>query len=273
MPPQAVPAISETFAANRSRGRVAITVEASRGRSRRTQVYEDGALRVRFPNGDDLEAMIVNTAGGMAGGDSFSLEFVANAKAALTVTTAAAEKVYRSLGDDTVIDVRLEVGPGASLHWLPQETILFDAAQLRRSIEIDLATGAGLLAAEALVFGRTAMDETVSQGRLFDRWRVRREGKLFYADTARLGGNISEVLARRAVAAGAIAIATVLIAPGDDSQVNAVREQNYAGEVGISCWNGIALARLAAKSGEALRRDLRLVLQAIGGELPRLWLN
>jgi urease accessory protein len=117
------------------------------------------------------------------------------------------------------------------------------------------------------------MDETVSQGRLFDRWRVRREGKLFYADTARLGGNISEVLARRAVAAGAIAIATVLIAPGDDSQVNAVREQNYAGEVGISCWNGIALARLAAKSGEALRRDLRLVLQAIGGELPRLWLN
>jgi urease accessory protein len=265
--------VSETFAANRSRGRIVLSVDSIDGRSRRSHVYEDGSLRVRFPNGDDLEAMIVNTAGGMAGGDSFALEFQVNEAASLTVTTAAAEKVYRSLGDDTTIDVRLSVGPGATLRWLPQETILFDAARLHRTIDIDIARDASLLAAEAIVFGRTAMDEAVSQGRLFDRWRVRREGRLIFADTTRLDGAITEKLARSAVTAGGIAIATVLIAPGDDSRLAAVRGQSYSGEVGISAWNGIALARLVAQNGETLRRDLRLLLQSIDGALPRLWLS
>lgn len=265
--------MSETFAANRSRGRITLSVEASGGRSRRANVYEDGALRVRFPNGDDLEAMIVNTAGGMAGGDSFSLEFQAGDGASLTVTTAAAEKVYRSLGDDTAIDVRLRVGSGGKLRWLPQETILFDGALLRRTIEVDVAADASLLAAEAVVFGRTAMNEAVLEGRLFDRWRVRRDGRLVFADTTSLDGAVNDRLAQAAVAAGGIAVATVLIAPGNDGQVAAVREQNYSGEVGISAWTGIALARLVAKDGETLRRDLRLLLQSIDGALPRLWLN
>ena len=123
-----MPAVSpsqqtRTFKANRSHGRISLSVGASGGRSRRKQVYEDGALRVRFPNGDDLEAMIVNTAGGMAGGDRFSFEAHVGEEASLTVTTAAAEKVYRSLGDDTVVDVRLQVERGGTLRWLPQETI------------------------------------------------------------------------------------------------------------------------------------------------------
>jgi urease accessory protein len=265
--------VSETFAANRSRGRIVLSVGAASGQSKRKHVYEDGALRVRFPNGDDLEAMIVNTAGGMAGGDRFALEIKVNDAAALTVTTAAAEKVYRSLGDDTTIDIRLNLGPGASLRWLPQETILFDAARLRRTIEIDIAADATLLAAEAVVFGRTAMDETVTQGRLFDRWRIRRDGRLIFADTASLDGAIAGKLAHAAAAAGGVAIATVLIAPGNDAHIAAVRAQDFSGEVGISAWNGIALARLVAHNGEALRRDLRLVLRSFGGALPRLWLN
>ena len=264
---------SRIFAANRSRGRVVLSIDAANGRSRRKRVYEDGALRVRFPHGDDLEAMIVNTAGGMAGGDRFALEFSIGAGAALTVTTAAAEKVYRSLGDDTAIDVRFDIGTGGSLRWLPQETILFDAAQLHRTIEIDLAADATVLAAEAIVFGRTAMDEAVTHGQLFDRWRVRRAGKLIFADTASLGGAIAEKLAQPAVAARGLAVATVLLAPGDDAHVAAVRAQEFTGEVGISAWNGIALARLVARDGETLRRDLRLILQSLGGALPRLWLN
>jgi urease accessory protein len=264
---------ARTFADNRARGRIALAVQAAHGRSRRRNVYEDGALRVRFPNGDDLEAMIVNTAGGMAGGDRFTLSATVDKDAALTVTTAAAEKVYRSLGDDTAIDVRLKVGPGATLRWLPQETILFDAAQLHRSIDIDLSADATLVAAEAVVFGRTAMDERVLQGRLFDRWRVRRDGRLIFADTTRIDGAIAETLARSAVAARGIAVATVVVVPGDDEKVAAVRKREFAGEVGISAWSGIALARLVAHNGEALRHDLRSVLQALGGALPRLWLN
>ena len=266
-------ATQATFKANRSHGRIALSIAASGGRSRRKHVYEDGALRARFPNGDDLEAMIVNTAGGMAGGDRFSFEVHVDEGAALTVTTAAAEKVYRSLGDDTAVDVRLNVDSRATLRWLPQETILFDAARLRRTIEIDLAADASLVMAEGVVFGRAAMDEEMRQGRLFDRWRVRREGKLVFADTTQLADDIAGQLAHQAVARGGIAMATLFIAPGSETKVAAVRGRDYAGEVGMSTWNGIALARLVAQSGEALRHDLRQVLRALGGALPRLWLN
>jgi urease accessory protein len=264
---------AQTFAAKRSHGRIALSVSAEGGRSRRKQIYEDGALRARFPNGDDLEAMIVNTAGGMAGGDRFVFEAKVGEGAALTVTTAAAEKVYRSLGDDTTADVRLSVESRGTLRWLPQETILFDAARLRRTIDIEIATDAALVMAEGIVFGRTAMEEEMRQGRLFDRWRVRRDGQLVFADTTQLSGDITQQLSHAAVARAGIAIATVFIAPGTDTQVAAVRAQDYSGDVGISAWNGIALARLVAQSGEALRHDLRQILLAVGGPLPSLWLN
>ena len=164
------------------------------------------------------------------------------------VTTAAAEKVYRTLGPDSVIDVKLDVGPGATLAWLPQETILFDRARLSRGIEVDLAPDAQLLLAEAIVFGRLGMGEAVEDGTLFDRWRVRRGGRLIYAEGVRLDGPIARRLAETAVAKGGIAIATVLIVPGGDETVQAVRalQDQFIGEVGASAWNGIAAVRLCA---------------------------
>jgi urease accessory protein len=131
---------------------------------RRSRVHEAGSLRVRFPNGisrDTLDAVIVNTAGGMAGGDDFGIDIDVGPGARLTVTTAAAEKIYRSLGADTEIAVKLNVSPGGALAWLPQETILFDQVRLRRSIDIELAEDSHLLLVEAVVFGRSAMGETL----------------------------------------------------------------------------------------------------------------
>jgi urease accessory protein len=242
-------------------------------------VHEAGSLRVRFPNadrGNALEAVIVNTAGGMAGGDRFAIDIEVGAGAALTVTTAAAEKVYRSLGPDTSIDVKLEVGAGGALAWVPQETILFDQMRLARTIDVELARGASLLLAEAVVFGRSAMGEAVMSGSCFDRWRVRVDGTLVFAETIRLGGAIAPRLAERAIAEGGVAIASVVKIPGDEASVAAVRASNdsFAGEVGASAWNGIAVARLVAVDGAALHRDLVRVLMALGGApLPRLWLN
>jgi urease accessory protein len=270
---QAKIAKAKAFAGNRVQSRVALSVKASAGRSRRDRIYEDGALRVRFPNGDDLEAVVINTAGGIAGGDRFAFEVDVGDGAALTVTTAAAEKTYRSLGEPATVDVKLNVGAGGSLYWLPQETILFNAAQLRRGIEADVAEDTKLLMIESVVFGRTAMDEAVTQGSLFDRWRLRRGGKLVFADTLRLDGAIAEKLGQPAIAAGGCAIATALLTPVDEAQVVALREQPYTGDVGVSAWNGFALMRLVARDGETLRQDIKLLLAAIGGTLPRLWLN
>jgi urease accessory protein len=269
----------DIFAGNRAFGRIALTVAAQAGVSRRARVHEAGALRLRFPNAasrEHLDAVIVNTAGGMAGGDRFGIDIAVGAGASLTVTTAAAEKVYRSHGPDTALGIKLDVAAGAALAWLPQETILFDRVRLARTIDVTLERGASVLIAEAVVFGRAAMGETVGEGRLFDRWRVRHDGRLIFAETLRLDDAIARRLKQRAVAADGVAVATVLKIPGDETAVAAVRAigETCAGEVGVSAWNGLALARLVAKDGAALRRDLANVVTALGERhLPRLWLN
>lgn len=268
---------SETFAANRAVGGVSLSVRAAGGFTRRARVHEHGSLRVRFPGAParELEAVVINTAGGIAGGDRFDFDLTVGAGASLVATTAAAEKIYRSLGPDATIGVKLDVASGASLAWLPQESILFDHARLARTIDVDLAADARLILAEAIVFGRTAMDENVIEGRLVDRWRVRRGGKLVFAEGVRLDGAIAEKLAGAAVARGGIAVATVLSVPGEETFVDAVRTlDGLRGEVGASAWNGIAVARLVAPDGAALRHDLTMVLTALrGAALPRLWLN
>jgi urease accessory protein len=270
---------SEIFAGNRAISRIAVSVAADGADSRRQRVHEAGALRVRFPNvarGDALTAVFVNTAGGMTGGDHFNIDIALGAGARLAATTAAAEKIYRSLGPDTRIDVKFDVGAGAALAWVPQETILFDRVRLRRSIEADLARDASLLLAESVVFGRSAMGETVLSGHFFDRWRIRIGGALAFAESLRLDGNIAQHLARRAVANDGVAIASVLKIPGDDAAVAAVRaiEKDFVGEVGVSTWNGLTIVRLVARDGAALRHDLVGAVTALGGmPLPRLWLN
>jgi urease accessory protein len=269
---------AETFAANRAVGRIALAVKANGGVTRRWRVREEGSLRVRFPGppAGELEAVIVNTAGGVAGGDRLRLEVSVEPGARLVVTTAAAEKIYRTLEPDAAIDVTLAVGAGGSLAWLPQETILFDRARLRRSIEVDLAEDARLILAEALVLGRSGMGEVVDDGGLVDRWRLRRNGRLIHAEAMRLEGGIAAKLKEPAVAKGGVAVATVLVAPGDDATVATVRalDPAFRGEVGASAWNGFAVMRLCAADGAALRHDLVAVLSALrGAALPRLWRN
>jgi urease accessory protein len=265
------------FAGNRAFGKLDMTVQSMGGRTRRQRVREEGCLRARFPHPQSasLEAILVNTAGGIAGGDRHDINVVLGAGAHLTIGTAAAEKVYRSLAPDSRISVNFQIGAAASLAWLPQETIVFDGAILSRDIAVDLAESATLVLAEAIVFGRAAMGERVQSGRLFDRWRVRRGGRLIFAETLTLTGGIASAMAQPAIAAGGSAVATVLIVPADEAVVERVRAlEPFAGEVGISAWNGFALARFCAPDGEALRRDLIAVLGAIRHTaLPRLWLN
>jgi len=267
----------DIFAANRAVGHVALSVKCVGGKTRRAEVHEAGSLRVRCPGApaEELEAIVINTAGGVAGGDRFALEIRAGQGTSLVVTTAAAEKVYRTLGPEALIDVKLDVSVGASLAWLPQETILFDRARLSRSIAVDLAGDARLFLAEAIVFGRTGMGEAIEEGALFDRWRVRREGRLIFAEGVRLDGAIARRLGEAAVAKGGIAFATVLIVPGNDQTVQAVRavQGDFICEVGASAWNGLAVVRLCARDGAALRHDLLRVMTAVRGSLPRIWTN
>jgi urease accessory protein len=192
------------------------------------------------------------------------------------VTTAAAEKVYRAQGPAAEVNIALKAAAGARLSWLPQETILFDRARVSRQIDIDLAEGASLLLCEIVVFGRAAMGERMLHGEFVDRWRLRRGGRLVFAETVRLDGDIGAKLTESAVAKGGVAIGTALIVPGDEALVERIREvsNSFGGEVGISSWNGFAMARFCAQDAALLRADMMAVLgRASASALPRMWLN
>jgi urease accessory protein len=269
---------ASVFAANRARGAVSFEVKSADGVTRRGDLHESGSLRVRFPSpeGEGLSAVFVNTAGGVAGGDRFDIEIAAREGARLTLTTAAAEKIYRASGKPAELNIALKAADGAHLAWLPQETILFDRARVARRIDIDLAEAASLLLCEIVVFGRAAMGETMRHGEFDDRWRVRRGGKLIFAENVHLDGEIGEKLSQPAVAKAGAAIGTALIVPGDAALVERIREasESFGGEVGISAWNGFAMARFCAQDAARLRAHMMAVLgRASGSALPRLWLN
>jgi urease accessory protein len=271
-------ATSAIFAANRARGAIAFDVHHTEGVTRRRHLHESGSLRVRFPSpeAEGLSAVFVNTAGGIAGGDRFDIDIATGEGSRLAVTTAAAEKVYRAAGPAAQLNITLKAAAGSHLAWLPQETILFDRARVLRRIDIDLAEGASLLLCEIVVFGRSAMGERMLQGEFVDRWRLRRGGRLAFAETVRLDGDIGQKLARPAISKGGAAIGTALIVPGDEALVERIREisDSFGGEVGISSWNGFAMARFCAQDAAKLRADMIAVLgRASGSALPRLWLN
>ncbi|WP_394072506.1 urease accessory protein UreD [Roseixanthobacter glucoisosaccharinicivorans] len=269
--------VSEAPKRQRSVGRLRIAAAGARGRTHLQELEEQGALRGRLPRSDggDMEAVIVNTSGGVACGDRFAIEIEARDGARLTVSTPAAEKVYRSDADEASIHVRLVAGHGAALHWLPQETILFDQARLTRRYEVDLAPESQFLAFEALVLGRAARGEVMKSGALVDQWRVRRGGGLIYADALRLDGAIDTLLTKPAIANGRHALATLLyVAPDAEARLDAVRAalESCASECGASAWNGLLVVRWLAADSEMLRRDATSFLMNFrGAPLPRVW--
>lgn len=268
----AVASASEPPALQRARGEVRITAKRRGDATVLDRLYQSGSGKARIPRGEGFEAVLLNTAGGVTGGDLFRNDITAGAGTTVTVTTQTAERIYRSTGDDGRIENRLTLERGARLDWLPQETILFDGGRVARRLTVDMAEDASLLAIEPLVLGRSAMGERVARGFAGDQWRVRRGGRLVYADALRLGGDIEGVTARAAVLQGAVGCASLVYIGGDaEDRVDAVR--GAIGEAGgASAWNGLLAARLVAPDGAALRRALLRVVPALRpGPLPRVW--
>lgn len=238
-------------------------------------LFQDGAAKIRLPRTHDAdgEAILINSAGGLTGGDRLAFAVEVGAHATATVTTQACERVYRSIDGAAEVAVELKAGPAARLDWLPQETILFDRACFSRRIDVDLGEKAEFLAVEAVIFGRRAMGESVAEGLFRDRWRLRREGRLIHADDIVLRGAISLLAARTAVLAGAGAMATIIgVTNEPDRLLDAVRVA--LGEWGgASAFGGKLVARVVAHDGRELRRRLVPAIIALRGgrPLPKAW--
>jgi urease accessory protein len=246
------------------------------GACRLQTLFQEGCAKIRLPTplpGQCPEAIVINTAGGLTGGDRFRVEAELGVGAAAVLTTQACERVYRSISGNAVIENSLRAAPGTRLAWLPQETILFDGGQLSRHLDVGLEGDAEFVAVEAVLLGRTAMGERVCAGSLRDRWRVRRDGKLVFADDLQLNGDIAGMTASAATLGGRSAFATVFYAGSEFERLLAPVRAALGEDGGASAWNGKLVVRLAAISGLMLRRRLEPILTLLlGGQpLPKAW--
>jgi urease accessory protein len=257
----------------RARGEARVSVRDGGGRTRLAGLRQAGSLKLVFPQGAGMTAMVVNTAGGVTGGDRLSLAAEAGAGARLTLTTQAAERLYAALpGEPGRIANRLSLEGGARIDWLPQETIVYDRARIERSLAIEMDADATLLAVEPLVFGRRAMGERVTSLALTDRIRLSRGGELLLADTLRLHGDAAAILAR--TAAGAGAAATLLYAaPDAEARLPALRALLPATAGASLARPRLIVARFLAGDGFSLRAGLIPALTLLhGSDLPRSWM-
>jgi len=260
----------------RARGAGRIAVRAEGDRTRLARLHQDGCGKIRLPRdarAESLEAVLINTAGGMTGGDRLEWAAEAGSGARLTLTTQACEKVYRARDGEAEVRTTLSLGESSRIDWLPQETILFDGGAIRRRMDADLAPAARLLALEAVILGRTARGETVRSGTLRDRWRVRSEGRLVFADDVRLEGPVADLAAAAPILAGARAYASLLLV-AEDAPRFLDRLRGALGPLGgASAFEGKLFARVVAPDGFALRSALLPALEILrdGASLPRVW--
>lgn len=221
-----------------------------------------------------MEAILINTSGGLTGGDVIEWSVAAAASTSLCVTTQANEKIYKASADTASVSTAIRVGEGASLHWLPQETILFDQSSLTRRLDVDLAADAEFLAVEAVLLGRKAMGEAVLGGFFRDRWRVRRSGRLIHAEEMRLDGEIARLSEAAAVLSGQVAFATLFYSgPLAEALLPHLRECLESSFGGVSAWNGKLVARLVAPTGYELRKILVPAISVLrkGAPVPKVW--
>lgn len=247
-------------------------------------LYQKAPCRILFPapeEGDPVTAVLLTTSGGLTGGDRLEIKVDVGEGADCVLTTQAAEKIYRSLGDDCSIDVRLSIAARACAEWLMQETILFDGARLRRRTEADVAHDGRLLAVESIVFGRQAMGEDFRFGLIFDSWRIKREGRLIWADSMRLDGDVGEQRRAPFGFGEAQGCATVIYV-GQDAGAHvelarcAVAEAGVTG--GATLIDGVLIARMLADDAALLRRTVARVVPALRAaiagrpaHMPRVW--
>jgi len=273
----------------RADGALGLRFDAAHGTTRLADLYQRDPCRTLLPEPDPGEprtAVLITTAGGLTGGDRLDVKIAVDASAVALCTPQAAEKIYRSPGNPAVIDIGLTVAPGAALEWLPQEMILFDGARLKRSVTLDLAGDARLLAGDITVFGRTARGERFTAGELSDRWRLRRDGRLLWTDATRLSDDILSRLDHPAGFDGAVAQGLILYrgpepaAARDRLRALLEAEDGEAADrtlAGATVLDDLLLLRLLDRDAARLRRCFALLWAALRpglglpGRMPRLW--
>ncbi len=249
---------------------------------RRTELerlFQEGSAHIRLPEVHEAhaEAVLINSAGGLTGGDHLEWAVEAGAGTESVITTQSFEKIYRRLSGEARITTRINIGEHARVDWLPQETILFNHSALKRELHVEMAETSRFVALEAVILGRAAMGESVKSAIFHDRWRITKAGNLVHAEDLRLTGEIEDCFRKTALLNGNKAFASlVYIGPEDDDQMKLVTKKAGCGESlssGITTFNGKIVVRLVAPDGYALRHKLVSFLHLLRDNkpLPKVW--
>ncbi|MEM1072810.1 MAG: urease accessory protein UreD [Pseudomonadota bacterium] len=259
----------------RALGAARLSTKCVDGRSCIDGLRQSGALKLLFPRTKErVEAIVINTAGGITGGDRFELRATAGAGTRLALTTQAAERAYRAQAGQTGrTATHLEANADSVLHWLPQETIIYQEAAFERSLRVALHPTARFVMVEPIVFGRKAMGEHLSRAHFRDRVDIRRNGKPLYRDGVDLSGDIAGLLNRPAVAGGARAMAALVWhAPEAEAQLSAIRAMIGPGGGASLLDRSLLVARILAPDGFEMRQRVVPILEHVtGNSLPQSW--
>lgn len=256
-----------------------VTLQRARGQasvafagddSRLLRLRQAGCLKAMLPRNHAPvpDVVLINTSGGLTGGDHLSVEASLDAGARAAIATQTAERVYRSRSGAARVDVSLTLGDGCALDWLPQETILFDHSALDRRIDVNMGQGAQLLMVEPIIFGRAAMGESLNRTALRDNWRIRRGGDLIHAESLRIDGPFDAYRGIGCLGA-AQAVATILYVADDaEARLGPVRDMGLS----VSAWDGRLVVRLVADSPRKMRGQLIDFLTKFrNAPVPRVW--
>lgn len=241
------------------------------------RLRQQGSSKILFPGMPSaaLTGIMLNTAGGITGGDEFEMSARASADCHMILTTQAAERAYRAQpGQRAQVTNRLWVDAGARMDWLPQETLIYDRSALRRSLDVDVAGDATLLAVEPVVFGRREMGEVLNDVTFHDRIDVRRDNQPVFADRTRLDGNAAQILGNAALGSACGAMASVLLVCTHAERFLAPARSLMPPTGGVSLIrDGVLFARILAQDGYALRQSLVPLIELLGaGPVPRTWI-
>ena len=253
----------------------AVAFKLSNKRTVLDRLYQQGSAKVRFPKTyhGELETVLINTAGGLTADDRLAWDLNLNAQTKVVATTQACEKAYRAIGSPAKVQTNLNLSANSLLHWLPQETILYNGSALERTFDVTMELGATLLAIEPIVFGRSAMGEQVRDCYFKDRWRIKQNGKLVFAENICIQNPLNTI-ARFGTNAAAASL--LFISPKDQDllgkltlELNEICPKDVGG---FSCFDGKITGRLVAQDSYELRKTLIPVLKFLrGSDLPRVW--
>lgn len=261
----------------RAEGDGRVTTKSRDGLSVLDTLYQSGCGKIRVPRayGNWLEAVLINTSGGLTGGDKMGWSAQAAAETRLVVTTQACERIYRSSGGAARVDSRLTIKAGARLDWLPQETIVFDGSALDRTLDVDMAADATFLGLEAVILGREAHGEEALSASISDSWRVWRGGTLIHAESARI--DAGDMMARNnsALLNGARAYGTLCYV-AKDAERHIEKLKTLVGNfptAGVSRIGDKIVLRATGRSGYQLRKIIMPAIAALSGAgaVPKLW--